>query len=65
MPLAKYSASSDQVQYDLNTAGTDKLGKLVNEGDKFGYDYDIMVHKGSRLEQLCCNHGSMASDGGW
>ena len=44
--LGTYSASADQVQYDLNTAGPNKLGKLIYEGDKFGYDYDILVHKG-------------------
>lgn len=44
--LGNYSALSDAVQYDLNTAGPNRLGRLVYEGDRFGYDYDLIVHKG-------------------
>ena len=44
--LGTYSPENDFVQYDLNTMGPDRMGKLVYEGDKFGYDYDINVHKG-------------------
>ncbi len=44
--VGNYSAMSDAVQYDLNTAGPNRLGRLVYEGDKFGYDYDLIVHKG-------------------
>ena len=33
------------MQYDLNTAGPNNTGKLVYEGDKFGYDYRIDVNK--------------------
>lgn len=55
--LGKYSASSDQVQYDLNTAGPNKLGKLVYEDDKFGYDYALMVHKGFVWSNYAVNTG--------
>ena len=34
-----------QVQYDLNTMGADRTGRPVGKGDKFGYDYDIIVNK--------------------
>ena len=44
--IGNYSSMSDAVQYDLNTAGPNRLGRLVYEGDKFGYDYDLIVHKG-------------------
>jgi len=44
--LGTYAAGTDAVQYDLNTAGPNGLGKLVYEGDKFGYDYALIVHQG-------------------
>ena len=44
--LGTYSQDNDFVQYDLNTMGPDRMGKLIYEGDKYGYDYDINVHKG-------------------
>lgn len=40
-----YSAMADEVQYDLNTMGPNRMGKLVYEGDKFGYDYRLMVRR--------------------
>jgi len=43
--LGTYDASSDYVQYDLNTMGSNRAGKLIYEGDKFGYDYNLMVQK--------------------
>lgn len=43
--LGEYSINDPAVQYDLNTAGPNNKGKLVYEGDKFGYDYDILVQK--------------------
>ena len=43
--LGNYPAGSDAVQYDLNTMGADRAGRLVGKGDKFGYDYDIIVNK--------------------
>lgn len=39
--VGTYAASDPAVQYDLNTAGPLGLGKLVYEGDKFGYDYRL------------------------
>ena len=43
--VGTYAASDPRVQYDLNTMGTMGLGKLVYEGDRFGYDYNINVRK--------------------
>ena len=43
--IGEYSISDPRVQYDLNTAGPNNTGKLVYEGDKFGYDYRIDVQK--------------------
>ena len=44
--LGTYDTSDPRIQYDLNTQGTLGLGKLVYEGDRFGYDYDLNVRKG-------------------
>ena len=44
--LGKYPLTDPRVQYDLNTAGSNNQGKLVYEGDKFGYDYKLEVLKG-------------------
>ena len=44
--LGTYSIDNDYVQYDLNTMGINRQGKLIYEGDVFGYDYDINVQKG-------------------
>ena len=43
--LGNYPANSDEVQYDLNTMGPNRTGKLVYEGDKFGYDYSLMTRR--------------------
>jgi len=43
--VGDYASSSDAIQYDLNTMGPNRTGKLVYEGDKFGYDYDLMVRR--------------------
>ena len=43
--LGDYTINDPAVQYDLNTAGPNNKGRLVYEGDKFGYDYDILVQK--------------------
>ncbi|MCF0208772.1 MAG: TonB-dependent receptor, partial [Bacteroidaceae bacterium] len=40
--LSKYSANSDEIQYDLRNRNA-----VVKEGDKFGYDYAINVTKGN------------------
>ena len=44
--IGDYPITDPRVQYDLNTAGPNNTGKLVYEGDKFGYDYKIEVLKG-------------------
>lgn len=44
--LGTYASTDQRVQYDLNTMGTNGLGKLVYEGDRFGYDYDLKVRQG-------------------
>lgn len=38
--LGTYSETDDRVQYDVNNPNA-----LVGEGDKFGYDYSILVNK--------------------
>ena len=43
--LGNYAEGSDAVQYDLNTAGTDGKGKQIKEGDKFGYNYNLLARK--------------------
>ena len=43
--LGDYPKTDPRVQYDLNTAGPNNTGKLVYEGDKFGYDYRIDVNR--------------------
>jgi len=43
--LGTYNMADPRIQYDLNTAGPNNLGRLIYKGDKFGYDYDILVHK--------------------
>ena len=44
--IGDYPITDPRVQYDLNTAGPNNTGKLVYEGDKFGYDYKLEVMKG-------------------
>ena len=44
--IGTYPVTDPRVQYDLNTAGPNNTGKLIYEGDKFGYDYRIEVLKG-------------------
>lgn len=41
--IGTYAANDPRVQYDLNTMGTQGLGALVYEGDKFGFDYNLNV----------------------
>ena len=38
--LSNYAPGSDEVQYDMNNPNA-----LVGKGDKFGYDYNILVSK--------------------
>ncbi len=44
--LGNYASNSDAVQYDLNTMGADRAGKLIKEGDRFGYDYNLLARRG-------------------
>lgn len=43
--IGDYPSGSDATQYDLNTMGPNRTGKLVYEGDKFRYDYALMVKR--------------------
>ena len=45
--LGTYDIINPYVQYDLNTMGANGEGKLIYEGDKFGYDYALRVYKGN------------------
>ncbi len=38
--VGTYAESSDQVQYDMNNPNS-----VIREGDRFGYDYNILVNK--------------------
>lgn len=40
--VGTYTAGSDEVQYDLNNPNRE-----VHNGDRFGYDYDLHVQRGS------------------
>ena len=53
--LGTYAADNDYVQYDLNTMGLNRAGKLIYEGDIFGYDYDIKVQKGQMWSSYAIN----------
>lgn len=55
--VGNYPKSSDAVQYDLNTMGADRTGRLVGKGDKFGYDYDILIHKALVWTNYLANMG--------
>ncbi len=50
--IGSYAASDPRVQYDINTMGPLGLGRLVYEGDKFGYDYTIKGAQRSSMGQL-------------
>ena len=55
--LGNYPATSDAVQYDLNTMGDDRAGKLIKEGDKFGYDYSLLVNNAKAWSNIIINAG--------
>lgn len=57
--IGTYSLSDPRVQYDLNTMGPNRLGKLVYEGDKFGYDYELTVRKGILWSSYAENIGNL------
>ena len=39
--VGTYAENSDEVRYDLN----EPAGKLLSKGDRYGYDYNIIVNK--------------------
>jgi hypothetical protein len=55
--VGNYSPQSDEVQYDLNTMGPNHTGRLLYVGNKFGYDYDLLVHKGNFWTNYAVNTG--------
>ncbi|HCN54303.1 MAG TPA: TonB-dependent receptor [Prevotella sp.] len=57
--IGTYALHSDQVQYDLNTAGANNEGKLIGEDDIFGYDYALMVHKGTAWSSYSASMGRL------
>ena len=52
--LGNYSPTDDRIQYDLNNPN-----KLVGEGDKFNYDYNILVNKAHLWTALKYKKGSL------
>ncbi len=54
-----YPAGDPRTQYDLNTMGTKGLGKLVYEGDRFGYDYNINVRKANVWTNFAQTYGKV------
>jgi hypothetical protein len=50
--LGTYSTSSDQVQYDMNNRNG-----IVKEGDKFGYNYNLLVNKASAWATYTIDEG--------
>lgn len=57
--IGTYDAADPRVQYDLNTMGTQGLGALVYEGDKFGYDYTLNVRRGTLWSNYSENIGNI------
>jgi hypothetical protein len=55
--LGNYAEGSAAVQYDLNTAGPDGKGKVIKEGDKFGYDYNLLARKAVLWSNVAQNLG--------
>ena len=50
--LGNYSSADDRVQYDINNRNG-----FVGEGDKFGYDYNILVDKLTQWTSFVANVG--------
>lgn len=55
--LGTYDIINPYVQYDLNTMGANGQGKLVYEGDKYGYDYALRVYKGNLWSSYTATSG--------
>jgi hypothetical protein len=54
--LGKYAPTDPRVQYDLNNPNAE-----VKEGDKFGYDYNLLVQKAQLWSSLRYKKGAMAT----
>lgn len=50
--LGTYPANADEIQYDLNTPNA-----VVKEGDKFGYNYNLLVNNGKLWTSYSENFG--------
>lgn len=57
--IGTYASNDPRIQYDLNTMGTQRLGALVYEGDKFGYDYNLNVRRGTLWSNFAQTIGSI------
>jgi len=57
--IGTYAANDPRIQYDLNTMGTQGLGALVYEGDKFGYDYNLNVRRGTLWTNFAHSFGNL------
>lgn len=51
--LGTYNETDDRVQYDVNNPNA-----LVGEGDKFGYDYSILVNKATAWTSIYTKAGN-------
>ena len=54
--LGNYAADDIRVQYDL-----DNPNKEIKEGDKFGYNYNLLVNKAQAWAALKYNKGALAA----
>ena len=54
--LGNYSPTDPRIQYDLNNPNAE-----VREGDKFNYNYNILVNKAQAWAALKYNKGSLAA----
>ena len=52
--IGTYAATADEVQYDLNHPNA-----LVGEGDKFGYNYNLLVNNGKLWTSYSENFGNL------
>lgn len=52
--LGRYNSASDEIQYDLNNRNA-----VVKEGDRFGYDYNILVNNAKLWTSYSENYGML------
>jgi len=52
--VGTYTVTDDRVQYDLNNPNA-----VVKEGDKFGYNYNILINKGILWTNYAENFGAL------